>query len=152
MMLMPLLPHSLASRRVMPAMPDLLAVYEGTRMPPWKESMDAMLSPTPVMRKAPIASTRAEVAAGLARERRADALLGLLGCERQAKFVDQIGFGKVDAIVDVVVAVRILDHRIHRIGSLRAGDLRLRMLFVIQPDLQAPATGVTPIAHLGALP
>src|SRR5262245_1674562 len=41
--LMPVEAHSLASRRVSPAIPLLLAVYEGTRMPPWKDSMDAML-------------------------------------------------------------------------------------------------------------
>src|SRR5687768_17258197 len=35
--------HSLASNRVMPASPLLLAVYDGTRMPPWNESIEAML-------------------------------------------------------------------------------------------------------------
>ena len=42
-MFTPFAPHSFASRRVMPAIPDLLAVYEGTRMPPWNDSIDAML-------------------------------------------------------------------------------------------------------------
>src|SRR4030095_9352636 len=41
--LMPRAAHSFASRRVMPARPLLLAVYEATRMPPLKESIEAML-------------------------------------------------------------------------------------------------------------
>ncbi|KAG1484698.1 hypothetical protein G6F53_014021 [Rhizopus delemar] len=42
-MFTPLPAHSLASRRVMPAIPLLLAVYDGTRIPPWNASIEAML-------------------------------------------------------------------------------------------------------------
>src|SRR5690606_32390050 len=44
----PFTPHSLASSRVMPAMPLLEAVYEGTRMPPWNDSIEAMLMILPL--------------------------------------------------------------------------------------------------------
>ena len=40
---MPRAAHSLASSRVSPATPLLLAVYEATRMPPWNESIEATL-------------------------------------------------------------------------------------------------------------
>src|SRR5678815_4238166 len=40
---MPRAAHSFASRRVMPARPLLLAVYDAVRMPPWNESIEAML-------------------------------------------------------------------------------------------------------------
>jgi hypothetical protein len=41
--LMLCLAHSFASRRVTPITALLDAVYDGTRIPPWNDSMEAML-------------------------------------------------------------------------------------------------------------